>query len=106
VTTSPAVSVPGDDQEPLAVDVERVLSMPASAKSPKLRRSRAMTETRTIAPNEDPVCGMTVNVEQARPNGLALTHEGREYVFCGKGCLLEFRDDPAKDLDPAYRPQM
>ena len=65
-----------------------------------------MTETRTIAPNEDPVCGMTVDVEQARANGLALTHEGREYVFCGKGCLLEFRDDPAQYLDPTYQPQM
>ena len=53
-----------------------------------------MTDTRTIAPNEDPVCGMTVDADQARANGLTLTHEGREYVFCGKGCLLEFRDDP------------
>ena len=65
-----------------------------------------MTETRTIAPNEDPVCGMTVDVEQARAKGLALTHEGREYVFCGKGCVLEFRDDPRRYLAPAYQPQM
>jgi YHS domain-containing protein len=65
-----------------------------------------MTDIRTIAPNEDPVCGMTVDVEQARAKGLALTHEGHEYVFCGKGCLLEFRDDPAKYLDLGYRPQM
>jgi YHS domain-containing protein len=65
-----------------------------------------MTDIRTTAPNEDPVCGMTVDVEQARAKGLALTHEGHEYVFCGKGCLLEFRDDPAKYLDPGHRPQM
>ncbi|HEY6058294.1 MAG TPA: YHS domain-containing protein [Candidatus Limnocylindrales bacterium] len=26
------------------------------------------------------------------------------YVFCGKGCLLEFRDDPEKYLDAAYEP--
>jgi Cu+-exporting ATPase len=65
-----------------------------------------MTETRTIAPNEDPVCGMRVDVEQARSNGLTLTHEGHEYAFCGRGCLLEFRDDPEQYLDPAFQPVM
>ena len=65
-----------------------------------------MTDTRTIAPNEDPVCGMTVDIEHAKASGLALTYDSREYVFCGKGCLLEFRDDPTRFLDPAYRPEM
>lgn len=65
-----------------------------------------MTHTRTITPNEDPVCGMTVDVEQARARGLSLTHEGREYVFCGKGCMLEFRDDPTRFLNPAHQPEM
>jgi YHS domain-containing protein len=49
---------------------------------------------------------MTVDVGQARSKGLSLTHDGREYVFCGKGCLLEFRDDPAAFLDSSYRPSM
>ena len=61
-----------------------------------------MAEHRTIAPNEDPVCGMTVDPEDARAKGLATTHEDREYVFCGKGCFLEFRDDPETFLDPEY----
>lgn len=65
-----------------------------------------MTEIRTTSPNEDPVCGMVVDVEQARANGLTLTHEGREYAFCGKGCIFEFRDDPQRYLDPAYQPHM
>ncbi len=65
-----------------------------------------MSERRTIAPNEDPVCGMTVDPTEARGKGLASTHEGREYVFCGKGCLLDFRDDPEVFLDPAYNPEM
>lgn len=51
-----------------------------------------MTEPRTVAPNEDPVCGMTFDVEQARAKGLTLTHQGREYAFCGKGCLLELQE--------------
>jgi YHS domain-containing protein len=65
-----------------------------------------MTEGRTIDPTEDPVCGMTVEPDQARQNGLALTHEGTEYAFCGKVCLLDFRDDPVQYLDPDYMPSM
>ena len=65
-----------------------------------------MTEKRTIDPTEDPVCGMTVDPNQARQKGLTLTHEGSEYAFCGKGCLLEFRDDPKTYLDPAFSPSM
>ncbi len=65
-----------------------------------------MTDRRTIDPNEDPVCGMTVDFAAAREKGLVLTHDGIEYGFCGKGCMLEFRDGPAQFLDPAYSPSM
>jgi len=65
-----------------------------------------MVERRPIASNEDPVCGMTVDPTEARAKGLASTYEGREYVFCGKGCFLEFRDDPVVFLDPAFKPEM
>ena len=65
-----------------------------------------MAEHRTIAPNEDPVCGMTPDPDGARAKGLATVYEGREYVFCGKGCLLEFGDDPEKYLAADYSPSM
>ena len=65
-----------------------------------------MTDQRAIPPTEDAVCGMTVDPAQARDQGLTLTHEGTEYAFCGKGCLLEFRDEPETYLDPAYSPSM
>jgi YHS domain-containing protein len=65
-----------------------------------------MAEHRTVAPNEDPVCGMTVDVRQARANGLVAAHQGHEYAFCGKGCFLEFRDAPNRFLEPGYRPAM
>ena len=65
-----------------------------------------MTEQRAVAPTEDPVCSMTVDPTQARAKSLTLTHEDTEYAFCGKGCFLEFRDEPAKYLDPAYTPSM
>jgi YHS domain-containing protein len=54
----------------------------------------------------DPVCGMTVERERAKAAGLSTEHDGETYYFCGKGCLLEFRDDPARFLDPSYQPSM
>jgi Cu+-exporting ATPase len=54
----------------------------------------------------DPVCGMTVDPETARVGGLVIEHEGTTYAFCGRGCLLEFRDDPDRYLDPGYVPSM
>jgi P-type Cu+ transporter len=65
-----------------------------------------MTDKRTVAPTEDPVCGMTVDPATAREKGLILTHQGAEYAFCGNGCPLEFRDDPHKYLDAANSPWM
>jgi len=50
----------------------------------------------------DPVCGMTVDAD-ARPE-LQLEHLGRTFYFCGKGCMLEFRDDPERYLDSGYQP--
>jgi YHS domain-containing protein len=49
---------------------------------------------------------MTVDLEQARAKGLVREHEGREYGFCGKGCFLEFGDDPDQFLAEDYVPQM
>ena len=43
-----------------------------------------------MAIEKDPVCGMDVDTETST---LSLEHEGKTYWFCGKGCLLEFRDD-------------
>ena len=65
-----------------------------------------MSEQRIVPPTEDPVCGMTVDPARARSAGLTLSHEDKEYAFCGKGCLLEFRDDPTTYLDPGYAPSM
>lgn len=65
-----------------------------------------MSEQRVIAPNEDPVCAMTVHPAEAEAKGLVVTHEETGYVFCSRGCLLEFRDDPTWFLDPAYSPTM
>ncbi len=55
---------------------------------------------------KDPVCGMEVNVEVARAQGLTSEHEGVMYYFCGRGCKLDFEDEPARFFDPSYTPSM
>lgn len=54
----------------------------------------------------DPVCGMTVDVETARTAGLVSQRAGETYAFCGRGCFLEFTDEPDKYLAPDYKPSM
>ena len=51
----------------------------------------------------DVVCGM--QVDPARAAGRT-DYAGRTYYFCSKGCQQRFEADPAKYLDPAYRPGM
>ena len=52
---------------------------------------------------KDPVCGMDVDTTTT---DLKIEHDGKTYWFCGKGCMLEFRDDPKRFLDPDYVPSM
>ena len=54
----------------------------------------------------DPVCGMTVDPASAREKGLTSRHKDIDYYFCGRGCQLEFGDDPGRYLDPNYVPSM
>ena len=49
----------------------------------------------------DPVCGMQVDTDSAQ---WTAEHDGTTYYFCSKGCMLDFKDEPAKFLDPAYQP--
>jgi YHS domain-containing protein len=50
----------------------------------------------------DPVCGMEVDTEKSQ---LSLDHNGRTYWFCGRGCMLDFQEDPDKYTDPNYQPE-
>ena len=65
-----------------------------------------MAVTRKIAEAEDPVCGLHGDPDDAKARGLSLVHADREYVFCGKGCFLEFRDDPDRFLGADHTPSM
>jgi YHS domain-containing protein len=54
----------------------------------------------------DPVCGMSVEPETARAKGLHSRQVHVDYFFCGRGCKLDFEEDPERYLDPAYLPSM
>ena len=54
----------------------------------------------------DPVCGMTVDPEQAERKALSAEHKGTTYYFCGRGCMLDFKEDPDKYLAAGYEPSM
>jgi YHS domain-containing protein len=65
-----------------------------------------METLQTTPDAQDPVCGMMVNREVATAAGLTVEHEGQSYYFCGRGCRLEFVDDPKRFFDPDYLPHM
>jgi YHS domain-containing protein len=65
-----------------------------------------MNELEMAPMAKDPVCGMEVNPEIAKAQGLTSDHEGETYFFCGKGCKLDFDDEPAKYFAPDYVPSM
>ena len=52
-------------------------------------------EMTTVSIAIDPVCGMEVETATSL---LSFDHEGVTYWFCGKGCLLDFKDDPQRIL--------
>src|ERR1700758_4521890 len=54
-----------------------------------------------VAPQEDPVCGMTVNPASAR---YFTMHDGKQYFFCSAGCLAKFEASPEKILSSPPKP--
>ena len=49
----------------------------------------------------DPVCGMTVNSDNATAK---TEHSGKTYYFCSQGCLQKFQREPGKYLSTAVSP--
>lgn len=52
---------------------------------------------------KDPVCGMDVDPATAKQKA---EHQGKTYYFCSLGCKKSFEANPARFLDPAYKPSM
>ena len=56
-----------------------------------------------MAIETDPVCGMQVDTETT---DLKYEHDGTTYWFCSRGCILDFREVPARDRDAVYKAWM
>jgi YHS domain-containing protein len=54
----------------------------------------------------DPVCAMSVEPRVARARGLHSRHRDVDYFFCGRGCKLDFEEDPERYLGPDQIPSM
>ena len=65
-----------------------------------------MNELNMAPMAKDPVCGMEVNPEIATAQGLSSEHNGETYYFCGKGCKLDFDENPEKVFARDYTPSM
>ena len=65
-----------------------------------------MNELNMVPPATDPVCGMEVNREIASAQALTSEHESSTYYFCGRGCKLDFDENPAKFFEAGYQPSM
>ncbi|MGZ3587036.1 MAG: YHS domain-containing protein [Candidatus Limnocylindrales bacterium] len=61
-----------------------------------------MKEGSLMAIAIDPVCGMEVEMEDAP---LTFEYQGTVYYFCARGCLLEFKENPERFLDPSPEPK-
>lgn len=48
----------------------------------------------------DPVCGATVDLDEAREHAYATEYEGRDYAFCGPECRLIFEGQPVRYAVP------
>ena len=62
-----------------------------------------MTDSATAL---DPVCGMTVDTAEATTKGLTADYQGSAYYFCGRGCFLDFTENPERYLAADYTPSM
>jgi Cu+-exporting ATPase len=47
----------------------------------------------------DPICGMAV---KAKPESLQYEYNGKTYYFCGKHCLVKFRDNPEQYISKGH----
>ncbi len=63
-------------------------------------------DTQPARPALDPVCGMTVDPAVALSRALHSRHAERDFYFCGRGCKLDFDEDPERYLRADYVPSM
>lgn len=74
--------------------------VPAAAAAPAPPPAIPATPTQGITANKvkDPVCGMSVNQEQAAADDLTVELAGTTYWFCSADCKAQFAQDPLRFL--------
>ncbi len=82
---SPSQAAPKNQAPPQAKLAAKPPAAPATASAP-------------VAAVKDPVCGMTVNPESARADGLTAEVDGTTYFFCSEDCREQFTQDPSQFL--------
>ena len=98
VTTQPVASpdtiVPAQPDAPSEPPAEPVVS--EAEVVPPLPPAQAAAQARDQADTiKDPVCGMEVDPQQARADGLILEVAGVTHFFCSEACKQQFQQDPS-----------
>ena len=78
-----------DSEEIAAAILAEIIQLKAEEALPECGRRRPVAAGHEEI---DPVCGMTVDVADARYRSV---HDGHTYYFCSAGCLASFETDPA-----------
>lgn len=68
---------------------------PSSAATPPAAPATAPAPVTAV---KDPVCGMTVNPESAKADGLIAEVDGTTYFFCSEDCREQFKQNPTQFL--------
>ena len=71
---------------------------PAATPAPPAAMPVADTHKSTAEKVKDPVCGMTVDPDQAMADGLTAEAEGKTYFFCSEDCREQFKQEPLRFL--------
>ncbi len=73
---------------------------PPSSSTPKPQKTlQTMQKEATEPVVKDPVCGMTVDQEQAEAAGLTVELQGKTHFFCSEDCKEQFARDPRRYPD-------
>lgn len=71
---------------------------PAAAPAPQAAKPAFPAQGIETDKVKDPVCGMTVNRDQAVADGMTVEIEGTPYFFCSADCKEQFEQDPLRFL--------
>lgn len=91
----PDTAAPAQPAEPSESPAEPVVS--EAAVVPPVPPAQAAAQAQDQADKvKDPVCGMEVDPQQARADGLTFDVAGVTHFFCSEACKQQFQQDPSR----------